>query len=153
MHIKFPDTTCLAIALILMVLYTSSSSAHTAGAVLGSERSFAAVAFVTCFKDVGDTEDPDNLIIRIRDDSEPISGLILTAQIYKQGKSIFISDLNAGDASYSPWIELKAGGGDYMVSVSKTNEGPRTFVIDYHCNAANGAHVGTNIKVEQFGLP
>ena len=53
----------------------------------------------------------------------------------------------------SPFIKLENGGGDYVISVNKTDEGARTFVIDYHCESADKSHVGTDIDVTQFGLP
>ncbi len=151
MQTKFLNKTMMMVFIAFTAGYAGISSAHTAGATMGPERSFTAVAFVTCFDDAG--EEADSLIARIRDDSPPIPGLLVNLQISKNGKQVAISDTVSADANYSPFINLQAGKGVYTISVNKTDEGTRTFVLDYHCNAANGSHVGTEIGVTQFGLP
>ncbi len=151
MQTKSLKKSLLTVFIIFTFGYAGISCAHTAGAMLGPERSFTGVALVNCFDDAG--EIADSLIARIRDDSPPVPGLLVNLQIFKNGKSIVISDTVSGDADYSPFVKLQEGGGDYMISVNKTDEGARTFVIDYHCNAADDSHVGTDIDVTQFGLP
>ncbi len=151
MRTKFLNKISMAAFIVFTIGYAGISSAHTAGATMGPERSFTGVAFVTCFDDAG--EEADSLIARIRDDSPPVPGLKVNLHIYKNGKSIVISDTVSSDADYSPFVKLQGGKGVYVLSVSKTDEGARTFVIDYHCNAADDSHVGTDIDVTQFGLP
>lgn len=151
MQTKFLNKALITAFIIFTVGYAGISSAHTAGATLGAERSFTGVAFVNCFDDAGEVA--DSLIARIRDDSPPVSGLLVNLQIFKNERSIVISDTVSGDADYSPFVKLQGGGGLYAISVSKTDEGARTFVLDYHCNSADDSHVGTDIDVTQFGLP
>ncbi len=151
MQTKFLNKALITAFTIFTVGYAGISSAHTAGAMLGPERSFTAVAYVNCFDDAGQIA--DSLKARIRDDSPPVPGLIVNLQIFKNGKSIVISDTVSGDADYSPFVKLENGGGEYAISVNKTDVGARTFVIEYHCNSADDSHVGTDIDVTQFGLP
>ena len=134
--------------------YAGISSAHTAGATLdpGSNiRSFTGQAFVTCFND-GNGE-ADHLIARIRDLSPPVPGLLVNLQLYKGNKSNSISDTVSGDADFSPFITLQNGPGVYWIMVNKTDKGARNFELEWHCNARDGVHTGTDIGVSQFGEP
>jgi len=151
MQTKFLKQALIMAFTVFTACYAGIGSAHTAGATLGPERSFTGVALITCFDDAGEVA--DSLIARIRDDSPSVPGLLVNLQIFKNGKSISITDTVSGDASYSPFIKLQGGGGVYWIWVNKTDEGERRFVLDYHCNAANDSHVGTDIDVTQFGLP
>lgn len=128
--------------------------AHGAGAVMdadGDSRSFTGVAFVTCFDDGNGPA--DNLIVRIRDNSPPVPGLLTHVSVFKGNKSVSISDTVSGDADYSPFVTLHGGSGVYFLIVSKTDAGARSFDLEWHCNTADDIHTGTDIGVTQFGNP
>ncbi len=144
----------VSVFIICTVGYAGICGAHTAGATLDANntiRSFTGQAFVTCFDDGNGPA--DNIIVRIRDLSAPIPGLLTNIQVYKGNKSNSISDTISGDADFSPFITLQNGGGVYWILVNKTDIGARNFEVEYHCNTLNGVHTGTDIGVTQFGEP
>ncbi len=136
--------------------YAGFTSAHDAGATLdadGTVRSFTGLAFVSCFDD--GSGPPDNLIVSIRDNSQPVAGLMVNVQVVSSrgNKASSITDTVSGDADFSPFIKVQDGAGPYRVIVNKTDVGARSFDLQYHCNTANDVHTGTDIGVSQFGLP
>lgn len=144
----------LAAILACLISYTSVSSAHTAGATLdpeGNVRSFTGMAFITCFDDGNGPA--DNIIVRVRDNSPPVPGLLVNVQVYKGNKVNSITDTVSGDADFTPFITLQGGAGVYWLLVNKTDVGARSFEIEYHCNTADDIHTGTDIGVTQYGLP
>ncbi len=148
---KVLSSLCLAIGFFG---YAAVSSAHTAGATLdpsNSIRNFTGMAFVTCFDDGNGPA--DNLIARIRDNSQPVPGLLVNLQIFKNNQSNSISDTVSGDADFSPFITLRGGTGTYWIMVNKTDIGARQFDVEWHCNTSQGVHTGTDIVVTQFGEP
>lgn len=128
--------------------YASLSSAHSAGAPTGESRTFTGLAQITCFND--GNGDADNLIARIRDNSEPVPGLMVNLQLYKGNKAVSISDTVSGDADFTDFVTLQGGPGTYYLIVNKTDVGVRDFDIDWHCQTATGVHTGTDISVKQF---
>jgi hypothetical protein len=145
----------LAAAIIACTVgYAGISNAHTAGATLdfdGTVRNFTGMAFVTCNDDGNGPA--DNIIVRIRDNSPPVPGLLVNLQVYKGNKANSITDTISGDANFSPFITLHGGAGVYWLLVNKTDIGARTFEVEYHCNTADDVHTGTDIGVTQFGVP
>ncbi len=126
-------------------------AAHTARAVLdpgGSRASFLGLARITCFDD--GTGTPSQLYVRVRDNSPPVAGLLVTLQVLKGTQALGISDTQSGDALFSEALQLPGGAGVYTVLVGKTAAGARQFDIDYHCLTATGDHTGTDIVVDQF---
>lgn len=133
------------------LLAAAPVAAHTARAVLdpgGSRASFLGLARITCFDDGAGT--PAQLYVRVRDNSPPVAGLLLTLQVLKGTQALGISDTNSGDALYSEALQLPGGAGVYTVLVGKTAAGARQFDIDYHCLTAASDHTGTDIVVDQF---
>lgn len=146
----------LAALVACSVGYVGVSNAHDAGATLdadGTIRSFTGLASVSCFDDGSGT--PDNLIVSIRDNSQPVAGLMVNVQVVSsRGNRVnSITDTVSGDADFSPFIKVQDGAGPYSVIVNKTDVGARSFDLQYHCNTANDVHTGTDIFVFQFGLP
>jgi hypothetical protein len=134
--------------------YAAVSSAHSASATLDPSntiRNFTGMAFVNCFDDGNGPA--DNLIARIRDNSQPVPGLLVNLQIFKGNKSNSITDTVSGDANFSPFITLRGGTGVYWIMVNKTDVGARLFDVEWHCNTSTGVHTGTDIGVTQFGEP
>lgn len=128
--------------------------AHGGGAVLdhdGISRTFTGVATVSCVNEGGVVT--EKLVAKIRDNSPPVPGLLVNLHLFKGNKAVGISDTISGDADYSPPIELHGGPGTYVMIVSKTDEGERSFDLEWHCEAADGTHTGTEIGVTQFGEP
>ncbi len=134
-----------------MLLAAAPVAAHTARAVLdpgGSRASFLGLARITCFDDGAGT--PAQLYVRVRDNSPPVAGLLVTLQVLKGTQALGISDTNSGDALYSEALQLPGGAGVYTVLVGKTAAGARQFDIDYHCLTTASDHTGTDIVVDQF---
>lgn len=140
----------LSAALLTMGI-VGNTYAHNGGATLdagGTNPSATALAGITCFDD-GNGE-PGGLLVQIKDQSEPVDGLLLSVQIYKGNKATNTTDPVSGDADYSPAVELSAGPGVYWVMLDKTAAGPRQFNLIWHCVTPDGIHTGTDIVVKQF---
>lgn len=138
------------IAGICLVLGNAGhANAHDAGAVLGQSPTFVGVAIASCFDDGNGA--PDHLIARIRDNSPPVPNLLTSVHVFKNNQVVISTDAVSGDADPSPFVALHQGGGAYFMIASKTGVGERDFDAEFHCNAADGTHTGTDISVSQFG--
>ncbi|HIG64403.1 MAG TPA: hypothetical protein EYQ43_02300 [Methyloprofundus sp.] len=138
-------------AAILSIGIYSTAHAHNGSATLnplGGNPSATDLAHITCYDD--GNGNPAKLRVQIKDQSEPVDGLLLSVQIYKGLKAISITDPVSGDADYSQAIELDAGLGVYSVMVDKTAAGPRRFNLVWHCLTAENIHTGTDIVVRQI---
>ena len=139
------------LGLVLLLGCSSLASAHSARAVLdaaGTNANFTALARVTCFNDgSGNTS---YLTARVRDNSAPVTGLFINLQLVKGAMAISATDSISGDASYSDSIALPGGNGVYTMMLNKTLAGARSFDIEWHCVAADGAHTGTEIILDQY---
>lgn len=141
----------LIAAVAVLLGQVGFASAHTEGAVMdpaGNKASFTALALVTCFNDGGG--DADHIIARVRDNSPAVPGLLVSLQILKGGRAINVTDATSGDADFSNFVALHGGGGGYQLMANKTAIGARDFEVEFHCNAADGTHTGTNTFVQQF---
>ena len=135
--------------------YAGLSSAHDAGATMdpnGSVPGFTGYAAVTCTNS-GDIP-TDRLVASIKDTSPPQGNLLVNLQIIKgssPGSAISTTDPVPGDADFSPSVAVHGGNGVYLLLVNKTGAGARSFIVSYHCVAADGlTHTDTDIKVHQF---
>ncbi|MES2626287.1 MAG: hypothetical protein V4628_13470 [Pseudomonadota bacterium] len=135
----------------LLTIYSSAASAHSARSILDSTENnanFTALARVTCFNDgSGNTS---YLTARVRDNSPAMPDLFINLQLIKGTMAISATDTTSGDASYSDSIALPGGNGVYTMMLNKTRAGARSFEIEWHCVAADGAHTGTEIILDQF---
>lgn len=142
----------MAASLLAALGQVGHALAHSAGAVLdpgGNNASATDLAEVICYDDTNGEAPPDRLYVQIQDTSPPVSGLLLSAQIFKDGQMTNTTDTVSGDANYSAPASLKGGEGAYIISVSKTSAGARGFNITYHCLTAKDVHTGTDISVFQ----
>ncbi len=133
-----------------IMIAASDASAHSAGAtidVAGSNASATDLASVICYDDGNGA--PHHLYTQIQDTSSPVSGLLVSTQIYKDSQMTNTTDTVSGDANYSNQATLNGGGGEYIISVSKTASGARNFNITYHCQTSADVHTGTDITVFQ----
>ena len=124
--------------------------AHSAGATIdaaGNNASATDLASVICYDDGNGA--PHHLYTQIQDTSSPVSGLLVSTQIYKDNQMTNTTDTVSGDANYSIPAILNGGQGEYILSVSKTAVGARNFNITYHCQTAADVHTGTDITVFQ----
>ena len=142
----------IIMAALIMVAagYAGGASAHSAGATIdsaGNNASATDLAQVICYND-GDGP-TDHLYVTIQDNSTPVSGLLLSAQVYKDGHMTNVTDTVSGDANPSPAAMISGGDGVYYLSVSKTAIGARNFTVTYHCQTAAEVHTGTDITVFQ----
>ncbi len=137
-----------------MLGFATTSSAHGGGGITmdaaGVSRTFTGVVLVNCFDDGNGPA--ENLIARIRDNSPPVPGLLVNLQLVRNNKAVNITDTVSGDAEYSPFVTLHGGTGTgpYLMIINKTDAGPRTFDVEWHCNTVDGIHTGTEISVSQF---
>lgn len=138
-----------AVGACLLLGHAVQTHAHDAGAVLGDSPTFVAVGIASCFDDGNGPA--DHLIFRIRDNSPAVPDLLTSLHVFKGNQVANTTDAISGDADYSPYVSLHQGPGAYFLIVSKTGAGERSFDVEYHCNAADGAHTGTDISVSQFG--
>lgn len=132
-------------------LVTCTSLGHTTRATMdaaGNSATFTGLARVSCFDDGNGPA--VQLMARVRDNSAPVNGLLLSLQVLKGTSAISISDAGSGDANYSNYIALAGGNGTYTMMLNKTGPGARNFDIEWHCVTATGAHTGTGITVDQF---
>ena len=139
------------IFMMIMMSYAALINAHGGSATLdpaGASQTFTGLAQITCSTE--GSEPTDHLLARIRDNSPPVSGLLVNLQIYKGNRAISITDTVSGDAEFSPFVSLQGGDGVYYVMVNKTNVGQRGFDLEWHCTAASGSHTATDIGVLQF---
>ncbi len=134
-----------------LVVSCAPALAHSTRATMdasGTSATFTGLARVTCFDDGGG---PAALLMaRVRDNSPPVTGLLVNLQVVKGAAALSISDPVSGDANYSDYIALPGGNGEYIMMLNKTAAGARTFDIEWHCVAANNQHTGTDITVQQF---
>lgn len=132
-------------------LLAAQAGAHTTRATMdaaGNRATFTGMAHVTCSDDGSGA--PAMLTARVRDNSPPITGLMINLQIVKDHSALSISDTVSGDAGYSEFIALPGGAGVYTMMVNKTAAGARDFDIEWHCMTADGLHTATDIVVRQF---
>ncbi|MFZ4700329.1 MAG: hypothetical protein ACOYMG_09775, partial [Candidatus Methylumidiphilus sp.] len=137
-------------AVLVAAAYAGQSLAHSAGATIdaaGNNASATDLAEVFCYND--GSGEPDQLFVQIRDNSSPVAGLLLSAQIYKDNQMTNTTDTVSGDSGYSNSAVVKGGFGGYNISVSKTKAGARDFDITYHCLTSGDVHTGTDITVFQ----
>ncbi len=129
-------------------------SAHAGGAVMdieGNSAEFSTLTQVTCFDDGNGV--PDHIIAQIEDKSPPVPGLLTTLVVMKGSQMLTASDPFSGDGEPGPYIRLHGGPGVYTMMANKTAAGARDFEVEWHCNAVDNTHTGTDIRVLQFGLP
>jgi len=140
----------MAASIMVAAGYAGGALAHSAGATIDSDGNNASatdLAQVICYDD-GDGP-ADHLYVTIQDNSPPVSGLLLSAQIFKDGQMTNVTDTVSGDANSSPPARISGGDGVYYLSVSKTATGARNFTVTYHCQTAADVHTGTDITVLQ----
>ncbi len=131
-------------SLLIVAGYTGNALAHSWGSTLdqgGSNPSATNYVTVTCFDDGNGS--PDHLVVQIEDQSAPVQGLLLSVQIFKDNKMTNTTDTVSSDGVASNEVKLFGGEGDYLLSISKTKAGSRTFNLVYHCQTANSVHTGT----------
>ena len=147
MKTLFPPRILLAASLLAA---SGHAWPHSASAVLdpaGNNAAATDLAQVICYDDGNGPA--DRLYIQIQDLSPPAPGLLLSAEIFKDGKMTNTTDTVSADALASNPAVLVAGDGVYYLSVSKTAAGARSFTVTYHCQTANDTHTGTDISVLQ----
>lgn len=136
--------------------YACASSAHDAGATMdpnGTVAGFTGFALVTC---TNSGSIPTGFLeASITDTSPPQDNLLVNLQLIHVGgninRAISTTDLISGDAEPSPPVKVEGGNGTYLLLVNKTAAGARSFIVSYHCKAADGVtHTDTDILVYQF---
>lgn len=136
---------------VLFSINSSFVSAHTAGGPIdaaGNNASATDLGSIQCSND--GTGDAKYLVVSIEDQSSPVNGLLLSAQIMKNNHMINVTDPVSGDGKPSASVSLAEGNGPYQVSVNKTAAGVRNFVLTYHCLTESGDHTGTDIFAYQL---
>lgn len=137
-----------ALACMLGAMPAAADSARATMDASGAKATFTGLARVTCFDDGNGPA--AMLVARIRDNSPAIHGLMVNVQLVKGGTALSISDEISGDRSYSDYIALPGGNGEYIMMVNKTAAGARHFDLEWHCYTFTNAHTGTDITLQQF---
>ncbi len=139
------------VAALLACCLPFSAFADSARATMdaaGNRAVFTGLARVTCFDDGNGPAAV--LTARVRDNSEPLHGLMVSLQLLKGTMALSISDEVSGDALYSEYIALPGGNGTYTMMLNKTAAGVRSFDLEWHCMTAGNVHTGTDIILDQF---
>ncbi len=89
------------------------------------------------------------LFVQVRDDTGPMPGVMVNAQVIKGNQAANVTDPISGDGQYSEPIVLAGGDGVYRMLVDKTGPGQRVFSLIWHCLTQEGVHTGTEIQVRQ----
>ena len=137
--------------LLSAALLSLDASAHGGGAVMdaaGNKAAFTAYANITCFDDGNGPA--SYLMARVRDNSAPIAGMVVSLQLLKGSRATSVSDTVSGDANYSAFASLTGGNGVYSLLINKSLAGARSFDLEWHCMTAGDTHTGTDIIVNQF---
>ncbi|MGZ8175000.1 MAG: hypothetical protein ACXW1Z_19995 [Methylobacter sp.] len=144
-------TALVAVSILFSAGYADVVLAHSGGAVTdaaGNNAGATDLVAVTCSDDGNGT--PHHLTSQIKDQSGPVSGLLLSLHLQKGNQMKTATDSVSGDANYSPEISLNGGPGVYYMSITKTAAGARLFDIIWHCMTSDGQHTGTDIAVLQY---
>lgn len=72
-------------------------------------------------------------------------GPLMSVQIIKGAAAVNTSDLIGGDTTYSPFVKVTGGAGEYIMLLNHTGSLFELYDIEYHCMAANGTHATTTI--------
>ena len=83
----------------------------------------------------------DRLVFRILDTEAGRSNV--SAQAYKDGKAANTVDLLGGDSTSSAFVKVASGDGVYTMIVSQSLPGFNFYILEYHCENANGGHTTT----------
>lgn len=149
----------MAACLLIVLGYTGSVFAHTQAGALGSALSGKAatdVIVVSCTKGTDIPGHPIVVPTRLRfhvKDMLPVKSPLVSIQAMKGTKSsaLYI-DRKDGDVTYTPWVDLVAGAGNYTMKVNKsasTLKGVEAYLAEFHCWDAKGRHSGIKWKVVQ----
>lgn len=137
-----------SITFTALASFASFSNAHDAGAAMGESASFTGYALVTCANE--GSNPTDYLEISVQDTSPPVPGLLVNMQVIKGDRAANTTDIVSGDSQFSPAVRVHGGNGNYQILVNKTGQGPRSFIVSYHCKTATDSHSDTEILVKQF---
>ncbi|MEQ1638845.1 MAG: hypothetical protein ABL903_19470 [Methylococcales bacterium] len=137
----------LATGILLSSGFISNAMAHSGNGPLGPDASATDLATVECFDDGNGPG--DHLVIQIEDLSPPVPGLMVNMQAFKGNVMTNITDTVSMDGNPSAIGTLKAGNGVYYISVNKTDAGPRTFNVTWHCETSTNVHTGSELNVLQ----
>jgi hypothetical protein len=135
----------LSTTAILSVGFLQNTLAHEAGGPIdftGTNANATDLATVQCFDDGNGPA--HHLSISIQDLSPPVTGLLVSMQVYKDNKMTNTTDTVSGDSNSSEEAMLIAGSGEYRISVTKSNAGTRQINATYHCETSGGVHTGTS---------
>ena len=139
---------CALLACLLVAPAAFADSARAIMDAAGTKATLTGLARGTCFDD--GSGPAAMLVARVRDNSPPLHGLMVSLVLLKGTTALSISDTVSGDAGYSDTIVLPGGNGEYTLVLNKTDIGVRSFDIEWHCMTAGSVHTGTDISVLQF---
>lgn len=135
---------------IVVGLWSGLAHAHSVSGVFdpGGNNPHATVyADITCFDDGNGLT--AGLYARIKDLSEPVTGLLINLQLQKGNGATNTGDPVSGDADFGSAVILNAGDGVYRLLINKTAAGARQVELEYHCLTTAGVHTGTDAVARQ----
>jgi hypothetical protein len=145
---RFLNATLAATSLLLGAGYAQIASAHNSSGSLGQTAGSTDLYIASCFNNNDGTGDSVRLAIQVAD-LGPVAAPKVSVQVLKGVAAATSTDSKDGDSKYSPFVYNNGGNGSYYVIVSKTGTGVENYDLDFHCQAASGAHTGTSIQMLQ----
>lgn len=133
--------------------FTAKAVAHDQIGALGNEASATDHFLIICSTDAGG--ESDLLEVSVFDATEgqgggKVSAVVQRESVARTASDPFRVDENFNhDKNFGPLTAISAGNGAYNVMVHKLKEGPKNYVLQYHCKTNGGLHTGTALTILQ----
>jgi hypothetical protein len=145
MKVPYWRTAGVTASLVLALGHTDIALAHTQTGALGRSANATDLYLVECSTDVGGT----TARLRARVLSRKSGLPLVSVQTHKGSVATNRTDAVGGNPKFSTAGNNFGGDGQYLVLVDKAGKGAVTYTIDFHCQAGDGSHTGTDITTLQ----
>ncbi|MDD2723027.1 MAG: hypothetical protein PHH59_03265 [Methylovulum sp.] len=130
---------------------TTLAFAHDLTGSLGAASTAMDYYQVHCYNFGDGSGDTNRIYVAVRNNSTTIPKLsIQVIRDDNTGTTLPATATNTtdaanGNATFSPTIIYKGGNGFFYLAVDKTAVGAVNYSLQYHCEASDGGHTGTDI--------